>query len=273
MSSGNKYGFTPGTLAIPDPKPITLPSAIPESMIINAPIPIQEPFALPSPISLRFTFEDSNMVGWTPVDEPPQLLGEPGPSRWGVDDGPISGKALVQTSNIWGDKPDVIALGTFLIYDLQEFVDFTMEFDMYAQDNDGVGIVWGWRSRTDHFRFLTMLDPANPSGAPPDLKAPFSMIEKRVGDASPYYQTLAKIRQASYLEYQINRFRLEVINKTFRIYWNYSLIMQANHGGYRGGKIGFMLYAHSGVFFDNVRIESVLPPLENQYNRFILPQR
>jgi len=272
MSSGNKYGFTQGTLAIPDAKPITAPSVIPAPTVINAPIPIQEPFALPSPISLSFTFEDSNMVGWTPVDEPPLLLGVPGPSRWGVDDGPISGKALIQTSNIWGDKPDVIALGTFLIYDLQEFMDFTMEFDMYAQDNDGVGIVWGWRSRINHFRFFTMVDPANPSGAPPDLRAPFSMIERRTGDASPYYQTLAKIRQSSYFEYQVNHFKLEVINKTFRIYWNYRLILQASHGGYWGGKIGFMLYAHSGVFFDNVKIESVLPQLANQYNRFVLPQ-
>jgi hypothetical protein len=273
MSSGNRYGFSTGTLTIPDPKPITTPSIIQEPMIINAPNPIQEPFILPSLSVVSFTFEDSNMIGWTPIDEPPQLLGAEGPSRWGIDDGPISGKALSQTSNIWGDKPDVIALGTFLIYDLQEWYDFTMDFDMYANDNDGIGIIWGWRNRIDHFRFLTMVDPANPAGAPPDLRAPFSTIEKRTGDTSPYYQTLAKIKEASYRDFEITHFRLEVINKVFSIYWNYRLMLQANHWAYWGGKVGFMLYAQSGVFFDNVKIEAIYPMPINQYERFTLPQK
>lgn len=271
MSSGNRFGFSQGTLTIPDPKPITTPSIIQEPLMINAPMPIQDPFILPSPIIVNFTFEDSNMIGWTPIDEPPPLLGGEGPSRWGIDDGPISGKALSQTSNIWGDKPDVIALGTFLIYDLQEWVDFVMEFDMYANDNDGVGVVWGWKSRIQHYRFFTMVDPANPGGAPPDLKAPFTSIEKRTGDVSPYYQTLAKIKQASYLEFRVNHFKLEVINKQFKVYWNYALVLQASDPWYWGGKIGFMLYAHSGVFFDNVKIETVLPPMTNQNDKFILP--
>jgi hypothetical protein len=272
VSSGNRYGFTQGTLTIPDPKLISAPSVIQEPMVINAPTPIQEPFILPSPTVVNFTFEEGNMIGWVPIDEPPNLLGDVGPSRWDIGDGPISGKALMQTSNIWGDKSDAIPLGTFLIYDLQEWVDFVMEFDMYAQDNDGVGIIWGWRNRLRHFRFFTMIDPSNPAGAPPDLKAPFTMIERRTGDVSPYYRTLAKVRQASYREFEVNHFKLEVINRIVKVYWNYGLMIQARHG-YRGGKVGFMLYAHSGVFFDNIRIEAVPPPLANQYDRFTMPTR
>ncbi|MDQ1317912.1 MAG: hypothetical protein QG588_1567 [Candidatus Poribacteria bacterium] len=273
MSAGNRFGFSQGTIPIQTPKPLPQPSVIPEPIMINAPMPLPDPFIVPSATVINFTFEDGNMIGWTPIDEPPALLGGEGPSRWGVADGPISGKALVQTSNIWGDKPDVIALGTFLIYDLQEFTEFVMEFDIYAMDNDGVGVIWGWKNRTFHYRFFTMIDPANPAGAPPDQRAPFTMIQRRMGDISPYYQTLAMKKEASFLDFQIAHYKLEVSGTTFKVYWNNVLTMQASDPLYQGGKIGFMLYAHSGVYFDNVRIESVLPPITNQMERFMTPAR
>jgi len=273
MSAGSKFGFIQTTIPIPDPKPLPQPSVIQEPMMINAPMPLPDPFIMPSPTLLSFTFEEGNMIGWTPVDEPPALLGGEGPSRWGITDGPISGKALVQTSNIWGDKVDVIPLGTFLIYDLQEWTDFNMEFDMYAMDNDGVGIVWGWKNRTFHYRFFTMVDPANPSGAPPDQRAPFTVIQRRTGDVSPYYQTLAMKKEASFTDFVITKFKLEVRGTTFKVYWNNALTMQASDPLYQGGKVGFSLYAHSGIYFDNVKIETVLPEVTSQMDRFILPAR
>jgi hypothetical protein len=273
MSAGSKFGFIQTTIPIPDPKPLPQPSVIQEPMMINAPMPLPDPFIMPSPTLLSFTFEEGNMIGWTPIDEPPALLGGEGPSRWGITDGPISGKALVQTSNIWGDKVDVIPLGTFLIYDLQEWTDFNMEFDMYAMDNDGVGIVWGWKNRTFHYRFFTMVDPANPSGAPPDQKAPFTVIQRRTGDVSPYYQTLAMKKEASFTDFVITKFRVEVRGTTFKVYRNSDLTMQASDPLYQGGKVGFSLYAHSGIYFDNVKIETMLPEVTSQMDRFILPAR
>ncbi|MEK7397971.1 MAG: hypothetical protein AAB116_13640 [Candidatus Poribacteria bacterium] len=270
MSSGNRYGFSKGTIPIPNPKPIQEPYKIPEPTKINAPNPLPDPFILPSTEVINFTFEDNNMIGWVPIDEPPHLLGENLRSRWEIGDGPISGKALMQTSNIWGDKTDTVALGTFLIYDLQQWVNFIMEFDVYPMDNDAIGIIWGWQNRFRHHRFITMIDPANPTGAPPEKRGPLSMIERRIGDAPPYYATLATKKEAAFREFQITHFKLEVNNsRLFRVYSNNILVLQVRDGRYRGGKVGFMLYAHSGVFFDNVRIESIIPAMADQTNRFI----
>ena len=257
MSVGNK--LIDKLIPIPNPKPIPDPFTIQPPFMINAPNPITEPFTLPSTDAVDFTFEDINMIGWTVVDEPPQLLGEGTSSRWIVTDGPISGKALAQTSNIWGDKNDVVPLGTFVIYDLREWTDFVMEFDCFAADNDGLGIVWGWKSRLNHYRFLTMIDPANPTGAPPDKRAPFSVIEKRTGDNSPYYQTLSSKREASYHQYTVTHLKLEVANKTFKVYRDGRLSLQASDGAYQGGKVGFTLYAHAGIYFDNVKIDALIP--------------
>lgn len=269
MSSGNRFGFRYNTTPIPNPSRMNQPAAIiPEPLMINAPNPIPEPFIVPSSTIVSFTFEDMNMVGWVPVDEPPHLLGGDWPSRWDIGDGPISGKALTQSRNIWGDKPDVVALGTFMIYDLQEWVNFIMEFDVFARDNDGIGIIWGWRSRINHYRFITMIDPANPTGAPPDQRAPFSKIERRSGDDSPYYYTRAMKKEASYLENQITHFRLEVIDRYATVYWNKALALQAFIPGYQGGKIGFTLYAHTEVYFDNIVIESLEPQMVDQTTRF-----
>ena len=58
-------------------------------------------------------------------------------------------------------------------------------------------------------------------------------------------------------------------SRLFRVYSNNILVLQVRDGRYRGGKVGFMLYAHSGVFFDNVRIESIIPAMADQTNRFI----
>jgi hypothetical protein len=272
LSSGSKFGFGP-LVQIPNPKTISQPSPIAEPLMINAPMPIPEPFVLPSSTVATFTFEDSNMVGWVPVDEPPQLLGA-GPSRWMVDDGPISGKALIQTREIWGDKQDVVALGTFVIYDLLELYDFTMEFDAVIKGNDAIGMVWGWKSRTDHFRFLTMINSYHPSGAPPDKKGPFSVIERRTSDGSPYYITRAIKKETSINQDEVTHYKLELSDKVAKVYWNGVPTLQVRLGGYMGGKVGFTIYSpHDIVYFDNVRIEAVVPEPIDQMYRYSTMQR
>ena len=82
-------------------------------------------FSIPMLVAADFTdnFDDGNLDGWIAIDE--DDLGDKGPSQWKVENG-----ALVQTSNIWGDATDTVAIGTFLIYDLQEFISFTLEADI-----------------------------------------------------------------------------------------------------------------------------------------------
>lgn len=272
MSSGNRFGFGQ-LIPISNPKSISLPSPIAEPLMIDAPMPIPEPYVLPSSTVVTFTFEDSNMIGWVPVDEPPQLLSA-GISRWSVDDGPISGKALIQTADIWGDKSDVVPLGTFVIYDLLELFDFVMEFDVVIKGNDGIGMVWGWKSRTNHFRFLTMINSYHPSGAPPDKKGPFSMIERRTSDESPYYLTRAIKKEASITQDEVTHYKLELINRVAKVYWNGILTLQIRLGGYMGGKIGFTIYSpHDIIYFDNIRIEAIVPTPTDQMYRYSTMQR
>jgi hypothetical protein len=271
----NRYGFSQGTIPIQNPNQLPQPSVIQDPTVINAPMLLPDSFDLPSTNIVNFTFEESNMIGWTPVDESPDSLNYIGPSRWEVVDGPISGKALLQNSIIWGDKANITPLGTSIIYDLQEWNDFNMEFDMLTRSpyQNGLGIVWGWKNKTAHYRFMTILTPSNPTGAPPEQRAPLSMIQRRISDAPPYYYTLAFKKEASYIHNVVIRYKLEVRGQNFKVYWNNVLIMQANALLYQGGKVGFTLYGQNETYFDNIKIEAVLPERANQMDRFTLPLR
>ena len=200
-------------------------------------------------------FEDADMNGWITLDEPAKLLNDKGPSNWAVLPSPAGRNdlALNQANNIWGDPPDVVPLGTFAIYDLSEWVSFDLTVEVYAQDNDCLGLVWGWKDRTQHYRFITMIDPANPEGPGAD-KAPWSKIEKRIGDDKPYYDTIGRVGQASYQDGANTKFRLTVENGKFSVYSNDKLVVEASDPNYLGGKIGFTMIAQQGCFFDNVKV-------------------
>ena len=212
-------------------------------------------------IAANFTEDFSkSKIGedWVAVDEPAELLNDKGPSSWVINNGPINGGALNQSSNIWGDVGDVVALGTFCIYDKMEWVNFDLSFEMLANDNDGTGFVWGWKDRTNHYRFFTMIDAGNPGGAAgaegDPGKAPWSLIEKRTGDKRPYYKTLKVVREAAYQQGALTTFRVVVQDGKFQVYSNGDLIIEASDPSYAGGKIGFTLYAQSGNFFDNIEL-------------------
>lgn len=200
-------------------------------------------------------FNDGDMNGWITLDEPPDLLNDKGPSMWTVQQSPEPGNgwALNQSSNIWGDPPDIIPMGTFAIYDLAEWVNFELSVDVFAQDNDCLGLIWGWKERTNHYRFITMIDPANPEHPTAD-KAPWSKIEKRLGDESPYYNTIARVKEASYIENSTTHFKLSVQDGVFKVYSNNKLAVEAKDASYSGGKIGFTMIAQSGCYFDNVEL-------------------
>jgi len=207
------------------------------------------------PADFEENFNDGDMNGWIILDEPAKLLNDKGPSNWNVMPSPIAknGFALNQANNIWGDPPDVIPLGTFAIYDLAEWVNFDLEANVYSLDNDCLGFIWGWKDRTHHYRFITMIDPANPEGPGAD-KAPWSKIEKRLGDDSPYYETIGRTGEASYKDNLLTRFRLSVKNGTFKIYSEDKLYVEAKDQSYVGGKIGFTLIAQQGCYFDDIKV-------------------
>lgn len=209
---------------------------------------------------------ENNLDDWQAIDEPPNLLDDKGPSIWTLQPSPFSGKALHQGSNIWGDVGDVVALGTFCIYNKREFKDFELTVDTFANDNDGMGIVWGWKDRKNHYRFFTMIDAGNPGGAMGKEgdpgKAPWSLIEKRIGDERPYYKLLAINREPAYQKAVPTTLKLVVKEGNFQIYSGGNLMAEAKDPSYSGGKIGFTLYAQSGQFFDNLKVVEISAPVE-----------
>jgi len=55
-----------------------------------------------------FDFEnDAGLKDWEIIDESPKNIGKGAPSRWFITNGPIKGKALYQSSNIWELKTTV----------------------------------------------------------------------------------------------------------------------------------------------------------------------
>ena len=190
---------------------------------------------------------------WIVYDEPPADLGDKGPSSWQIASG-MDGKAMTQSSNIWGDATDAVAIGSFVIYDKAEWVDFTLELEVVANDNDGMGIVWRWKDRLNHYRFITMLDSGN---SPNGRKGPYRLLERRLGDGDgaelPFYETLADNKEA-YIEGVPQTWKLESIGDAFKFYVDDELTLETQDSTYKEGKIGFLVYAQSGVFFDNLHI-------------------
>ncbi len=212
-------------------------------------------FAFPGDLLEDFSNTDVGMepgdAEWIVYDETD--LGDPGPSSWQIGSG-LDGKAMTQGSNIWGDATDAVAIGSFVIYDMAEWSDFMLEVDVLANDNDGMGLVWRWEDMYNHYRYVTMVDPGN---SPAGKRGPYRMIERRLGDDGgaelPFYETLADNNE-SYVQGQPQRWKLEAIGDTFKFYVDDKLTLEAQDSTYKKGKIGFLVYAQSGVFFDNLTI-------------------
>jgi len=188
---------------------------------------------------------------WVVYDE--DDLGDKGPSSWAIAGG-LDGKALTQSSNIWGDATDAVAIGSFVVYDKAEWADFSLELDVVANDNDGMGIVWRWKDMLNHYRFITMVDSGN---SPNGRKGPYRLLERRLGDGVgaklPFYETLADNKEA-YAQGTPQKWRLDAIGDTLEFYVDGKLTLTAKDATYQKGKVGFLVYAQSGVFFDNLRI-------------------
>ena len=96
---------------------------------------------------IKIDFDNkASIKDWEFIDEAPKNLGDAGPSTWEIKKGPLDGNSLFQGSNIWGSKADTCLMGTFAIYKAEKFKEFTIEMDVFAADNDGMGITWAYES-------------------------------------------------------------------------------------------------------------------------------
>lgn len=207
---------------------------------------------------LKISFDDGKLDAWLAVDETD--LGDKGPSAWAVANGAIDGKALVQTSNIWGDATDTVATGTILLYNKADYANFVLECDVVAQDNDGMGIVWAYKSLEEHYRVFTMLDAGN---SPNGLKGPYRIMEKRLGKGAgsklPFYAEprLDIVKGEAYAQGAVTHWKLEVNDGEFVFSQDGKQVLKGSDKTYAKGKIGFQLYAQNNVAFDNVVLQDL----------------
>ena len=206
---------------------------------------------------LVFDFEDGSLGDWTPIDEDPALLGDAGPSTWEVraSELGLDGNVVYQGSNIWGTATDESLMGTILLYMGEQFVDFKLEIDVAAADNDGMGIVWGYQDANNYYRAI-MINDRWPDPPADGFSGPFLKMQKRFSDQSPWHELLAIVKD-TYVPYPEDGSRLhwtlEVQNGNFTFTREDGLSISASDPAYSGGYVGIQLYAQQAEF-DNIVI-------------------
>ena len=207
-----------------------------------------------------FDFDDKKQFNeWEAVDD--VSLGDAGPSTWEVRKSVgLDKSALYQGSNIWGDASDSMLMGTFIIYKGEKFIDFVIEVDVFAQDNDGMGLVWAYEDTGQHYRVI-MINDKWPDPAPLDkIGGPFLKIDKRIGDKNPWYDPVAVEKKGykPYLERQRLHWKLEVSDGAFVFTREDGLSIEGKDDAYKEGYVGIQLYAQQAEF-DNFTITNTFP--------------
>jgi hypothetical protein len=213
-------------------------------------------------------FEDGDLdPDWLVVDEAPRNLGDAGPSTWAIRDSQLQldGAAVFQGSNIWGDAADTMLMGTFLIYQGEEFIDFILDVDVAAADNDAMGLVWAYTGTDRHYR-VNIINDRWPDVAIDGENGPMVIMHKRISDDEPWYDLLEVAHPPDYENYPENipmHWTLEVSEGQFRFTNDNggvgdSVELEAADSDYEGGFIGIQLYAQQAEF-DNITIVSTYP--------------
>jgi hypothetical protein len=209
-------------------------------------------------------FEDGNLDRWVVVDEPPENLGDQGPSTWDIVDSAteLEGKVLTQSDNIWGEPADHMLMGTIIYLADRQYTNFKMEVDVVATDNDGLGPVWAYTELDSHYRIQLMNDRW-PELPPIDgYNGPMLIAHKRISNETPWYELLEVVESADYIPYpqgSLMHWTLEVVdgNFTFTSRDDFSgdeNTISGSDNSYASGYVGLQLYAMSGVEFDNFTI-------------------
>lgn len=197
-------------------------------------------------------FEDGDLDDWEVIDDVD--LGDVGPSTWEIRDSQLGldGKVLFQGSNIWGNAGDNCLMGTFIIYKGQKFTNFTIDVDVIAADNDGMGLVWAYEDTDKHYRVI-MINDGWPNPANDGFSGPFIKMSKRVSDEDPWYELMEVEPGVTYSEGALLHWTLEVVNGAFSLTREDKASIDAKDPEYKEGYVGLQLYAQQ-VEFDNFTI-------------------
>ncbi|MCA9215404.1 MAG: hypothetical protein KDB27_20205 [Planctomycetales bacterium] len=210
-------------------------------------------------------FEDENFDEWTFIDEDPENLGDQGPSSWDIFESILGfeDNVLTQGSNIWGGPNDHMLMGTIAYYNVQKFTNFRLEVDVITDDNDGMGLVWGYEDLDQHYRFQMMNDRWPDVPSLDGFNGPYLISHKRISNEEPWYEVMEVIESDEYIPYtqgieEINHWILEVVDGAFTITTIDSFgdenVLKGFDDEYKSGYVGIQLYAQSGIEFDNFTI-------------------
>ncbi len=200
-------------------------------------------------------FEDGKLNDWEVISDVD--LGDAGPPTWEIRNSQLGldGKALYQGSNIWGDGTDSCLMGTFIIYTGEKFTNFTLDVDVAAADNDGMGLVWAYEDTDKHYRVIMINDKWPDPNPVDEIGGPFMKIAKRVSDDNPWYELLEAVKD-DYTPYPQGpklHWTLEVHEGAFTFTREDGLSISAVDKDYKSGFVGIQLYAQQ-VEFDNFTI-------------------
>mmetsp|Transcript_16832 Transcript_16832/g.67917 ORF Transcript_16832/g.67917 Transcript_16832/m.67917 type:complete len:393 (-) Transcript_16832:1993-3171(-) len=116
------------------------------------------------------------------------------------------GMFIYQSTNAWGIAPNDIGLiGCNYVYEAASYNNFMIQFDVVNEDNDGVGIVFGWKSNVDHFVAHNINDdwPKEGNALLDGFPGPNMKIKRRFQScvthqtsADPCFETLASLNAA-----------------------------------------------------------------------------
>jgi hypothetical protein len=213
-------------------------------------------------------FEGGDLDDWLLIDEAPKNLGDAGPSTWAIRNSQLDldGNALFQGSNIWGSPGDTMLMGTFAIYTGEEFIDFILEIDVAAADNDGMGLVWAYTDTDRHYR-VNIINDGWPAPPLDGNQGPMVIMHKRFSDDDPWYDLLEVGHAPDYANYPENGQRmlwtLEVKEGQFKFTNDNAdaaaeVVIEGEDDEYASGFIGIQMYAQQAEF-DNITIVSTYP--------------
>lgn len=112
---------------------------------------------------------------------------------------------IYQSTNAWGISPsDVGLIGCNYVYQQKTYTNFIMQMDVIAEDNDAVGIVFGWQGPTDHYVAHNIDDSWPREGNALDgFPGPNMKIKRRFRSCvdyqslqEPCFETLASLNDA-----------------------------------------------------------------------------
>lgn len=190
-------------------------------------------------VLLSEDFSSGDLSAWEIIDE-----GElSAPSAWN-----ISNETLVQNSNIHSRIPldGAEVRGSLIITGDALWDNYRYTSQLYAYDNDFMGVVFRYTDQNNYYLF-TMHQEGSFRRVVKNENGVFSKI---VEDS------------AGYSKGQWYAVRIDAQGDKFNIYLDDQLIFEFSDSAHPQGKIGFHVTAMAGAAFDNIVVDTLVPPLE-----------